>query len=480
MKRFFTLTALLFLMLLPSQAQQEVGSLLGYTNVNVQVKAATAGSGKVAVTPPDGGIEAFMEVFPFKHTLPVSTGEMVYFKVNGQPANGYFFGGWYLDDGDGKFDIAKDYTISQDLSSFVFLPVTYLKGYVEETSLFETEAEAKAATKPADAQAIIYAYFFNGATVAVDHYMDNCGTVEISKPVNTVGDEVTIKAIPAEGYQFEYWKTGYGSQWPTDQPNTSVSTEAEWTFTVKGGERYFAYFSAVDAPVLQFPEEGGWIATVFDKEWILHEQADATVYNFVLGDIVTNDQQQSYFNLDDEDAQYDVARLYSDARRGFGNKATLMYGKGKVRFTHYIPGLGFDRAFNILEWSGPKGITITDKDNAMGYHVYGFDATKKAFVKIGTTDLYSDDNAPQSIAVPANMCYICLEGMQIADPETDYIPTVIGMTAADYDHAIAGIEEIGSVQSATSDACYDLLGRRLQSQPVRGLYIRGGKKYVVK
>lgn len=480
MKKLFTLTAFVLFILTPSWAQQELGSLVGYTNVYVQVKGATDSSGKVAVTPPNGGIEAFMEVFPFRYTLPVSTGEMVYFKVNGQPAEGYFFGGWYLDNGDGVFDLATDYIISQNLSSMVFLPVAYLKGYVEETSLFETEAEAKAATKPAEPQATVFAYFFNGATVAVDYYMDNCGTVEINKPVNQVGDEVTIKAIPAEGYRFEYWKTGYESQWGTAQPNTSVSTEPEWTFKVKGGERYFAYFSAVNAPELQFPEEGGWITAVFDHDWILHEQADATVFNFVLDDIVTNDQQQSYFNLDDEDAKYDVVRLYSDSRRGYGNKATLIYGKGKVRFTHYIPGLGFDRALNILEWSGPQGITITDKDNALGYHVYVFDAAKKAFIKIGTTDLYSDDNAPQSIVVPANMCYICLEGMQIADPETDYIPTVIGMTPADYDHAIAGIKEIDSTASATSDACYDLLGRRLQSQPVHGLYIRGGKKYVVK
>lgn len=479
MKRLFT-TLFVCLLLGMSATAQELGTLQGYTNAFVRLQTVSAGSGKVtALAPNSTALKTYKETYDFKKVLPVAL-DMIYFNVYVKPTTDYMFGGWYLDDGDGVFDISKDELMEIDGEATLFLPVSLLKGYDGETTLYETEQAAAAAPAPQEPQALIFALFTNGATAMVDYHQEDCGTVEISKPVNAVGDEITIKAIPAEGYRFEYWKTGYGSQFYQTNRNTSVSEQAEWTFTVKGGEKYYAYFSAIDAPVLQFPEEGGWMALAMDHDWFLHEQANAMIYNLVMGDIITNEASQTYFNLDNQDAQFDVGRRYSDYRRGFGNKATLIWGKGEVHFTHYIPGLAFDRYNNILEWSGPKGITINDKNNVYGYHVYIYRPELNAFVEIGTTDSW-EENYTTSVTVPANTCYLCMEGNSLANLNKDeYIPKVIGMTAADYDNAVAGVEEV-KADKQQNTATYDLQGRRISdSQLSKGLYIINGKKVIVK
>jgi len=471
------LTALALFLALPFTAVAQDIELQGYTNVFIRVKAAFEGSGKVSVTPPTGGLETYKETVDFKKTLPVAL-DMVYFNVKCRASNGYTFAGLYIDDGDGVFDITKDALESTSESGLLFVPLSTL-GFADNYTPYPTEAEAQMAEMPSEPQAVVFAYFSNGATVAVDNYQEHCGTVEISNPINTVGDVVTVKAIPAEGYQFEYWKTAFGSQWGAPNPDTSVSHDAEWTFTVKGGERYYAYFSAVDAPVLQFPEEGGWMVGAFTKNWIMHEQSQGTSYCLVLSDIVTNDALQSYINLDDDDAKFDNVHQFSNAMRGYGNRASLVYGKGTVRFTHYIPGVGFDRRDNILEWSGSKPYTITDKDNAMGYHVYAFLPDREAFVKIGTTDNYEEEYTT-SVTVPANTCYLCLEGFDLADPQTGYIPQVIGLTPDAFDKAVAGVEEVAASRPAGRQPVFDLMGRQMGDTPVKGLYIKDGKKIIIK
>lgn len=488
MKRIFTLlmTALAVATFAPmSTAAQEMGELQGYVSVFVRVQASTPGTGRVAVTPPSGGLDTYKETVDFQRTLPVSMG-CVYFNIKARPNDGFKFGGWYIDDGDGVFDITKDTFDSDEEKSLIFLPLSYL-GFADDFEPYATEAEAKMAQQPTEPQMIIFARYTNGASVYVDYMQEHCGTVEISNPNNQKGDQVTIKAIPNEGYQFEYWKTGRGSQIFATNRDTSVSHDAEWTFTVEGGEIYYAYFSAIDAPVFNLPEEGGWVAAAFNHSWFLHEQADAMIYNPVMGDILTNADGQSFFNQDDEAAWYDNTRHFHNAMRGMGNNATLIYGRGEVRFTNYVPGLGFDRALNILEWSGNKPYTIQDKGNVHGYHVWAFKPELKAFVEIGTTDEYSDAYT-ESVTVPANTCYICLEGIEIADPVTDFIPTIIGLTPEDYDKAVLGIDETlhTSPFALHSSAVYDLQGRQLSnsqssnSQISKGLYIQGCKKFFVK
>ena len=482
MKKLLTLLSLFFLTLLPANSlrAQDIGSLQGYANIYVRLQVAVSGSGRVSATPPTGGLDTYKEVVDFKRTLPVAVNS-VYFNVKALADNGTFVG-WYLDNGDGQFNMNSDELISTEEKMLpMLIPISLLD--IEEEAIYETEAAAQQAAQPDQPQAIIFAFITNGASIAVDDSQESCGRVEISNPLNQPGDVVTIKAIPAQGFRFEYWKTGSGSQFFFGHKDTSVSKDAEYTFTVTGGEKYFAYFSAIDAPVLQFPAEGGWLATTFNTTWFLHELSDAYIYNPILTDVQTNADWQSFMNLDDQDALYDNTRKFVNAERGYGNAATLIYGKGTVRFTHRSINLGFDRKNNILEWSGAKGMTITDKNNDHGYHVYIFRDDLGAFIKIGTTDLFVDANAPTSITVPKNTCYICLEGYDIADPNTGYIPDVIGMTPEAYANAVAGIANTKSNPAAQPPVTiYDIMGRRVVgSQRHNGkLIIVNGKKTVSK
>ncbi|MBQ9645538.1 MAG: hypothetical protein IJV24_04145 [Prevotella sp.] len=479
MKKSFTLFMLMLLtvFLAPTAVDAQDITLEGYTNVYIRVQAAIEGSGRVSVTPPSGGLETYKETVDFQKTLPVAMSS-VSFNVKCRANSGYTYGGLYVDDGDGVFDITKDELISTSDAALVLLPLSTL-GLGDDYQLYATETEAQMGEKPTEAQVIIFANFSNGVTIAVDRYQEQCGTVEISKPVNAAGDVVTIKAIPAEGYQFEYWKTGYGSQWGAPVRDTSVSSEAEWTFTVQGGERYYAYFSAIDAPVLEFPEEGGWIAASFTANWLMHEQSEGISYCLTMDDIVTNDAMQTYLDIDNDDAKYDNIHRFINAERGYGNRASLVYGKGKVRFTHYIPGLGFDRVGNILEWSGTKPYTVNDRDNTLGYHVYVFRPDLEAFVRIGTTDSY-EEVYTTSVTVPANTCYLCMEGFDLADPITGYIPEVIGLSPEAFDKAVAGVETVQTSPVIGRQTVFDLMGRKMGGTPAKGLYIREGKKFVIK
>lgn len=210
-----------------SSAAQEMGELQGYVSVFVRVQASTPGTGRVAVTPPSGGLDTYKETVDFQRTLPVSMG-CVYFNIKARPNDGFKFGGWYIDDGDGVFDITKDTFDSDEEKSLIFLPLSYL-GFADDFEPYATEAEAKMAQQPTEPQMTIFARYTNGASVYVDYMQEHCGTVEISNPNNQKGDQVTIKAIPNEGYQFEYWKTGRGSQIFATNRDTSVSHDAEWT-----------------------------------------------------------------------------------------------------------------------------------------------------------------------------------------------------------------------------------------------------------
>ena len=48
------------------------------------------------------------------------------------------------------------------------------------------------------------------------------------------------------------------------------------TFTVKGGERLYAYFTAIDAPSVEMPADGAYRMVVFTQPWIM---TDLTMMN---------------------------------------------------------------------------------------------------------------------------------------------------------------------------------------------------------
>jgi len=492
---FFTSTckkaAVAAALLLTATSLQAQDGLQGYVNAYARVKAVTTGAGKVFVQKPGAtGLPSYKEVADFQDVLPVAMG-ICYFNAQAKAADGYTFVGWYMDiNGNGELDLDTDELVATDIKTTLFMAAADMMENPDD-EFYATEADARtAAVKPTSPRYTFFAFFSNGAFASTEYGQADCGNVSIDKPINSPGDVVTVTATPAEGYHFDYWKSHYGTTIETGQTDI-VSTDAQYTFTVKGGEKLYACFSADDAPYIDFPAEGGWMCLPFDAVWILHEQSNAMAYIFTINDIVEQDGQV-YLNSDNADALYDNTQIFRESSTT-QRIATLIYGHGRVYMSHRSQ-LGYGRV-NALEvhWSGAKTETIKDAGNANLYHVYAFDEVEQAFVEIGNTDYYVNPDAPTSVTVPSNTAYFYLPAYDLSDAlgGTGDLPTRINLKPAAFNNGIkdgeaiwyTGINEVQSTQNKVPFAdgtVYDLTGRRVQN-PTRGsMYIVNGKKVFVK
>lgn len=474
--------------LTPASAQN--AEAIGYVNAFIRVASTPDGGGTVTARLPNATTaDLYRATRDYKGVLPV--GEIVgagvaYLQVNARPADGYQFVGWYVDDGDGVFDPDKDELDTYLAETTIFFAAADFNGGSDEYPA--TEAAAKAVALPEQPQAIVFAYFTEGAYVYNEYDMDDFGSVSISNRGNKPGDQVTITATPAPGYHFEYWKTVPGSQLlEQDKEKFVFSRDNPCTFTVQGQEHLYAYYVADDAPTLEFPAEGGWKAMGTSAAWIIHEQSHAYSYTFTL-DEISRQQGRALFNTDKEDAIFDNTHIFSNNGTDW-NAGTLLWGRGTVRLAYSLYGRlinDYTRGNALLRWCDERGTTITDNGNANAYHVYAFSEVRQAFIHIGTTDIMADPTATTSITIPGNTAYICLSAydmMNIMDQQTRQMPQVIAFTAEGYDAAVTSIDEVLNSQTVNRKSLngqlYDLQGRRIQN-PVPGLYISNGKKLILK
>ncbi len=475
---------------------QEIGETQGYINMYVTAKVVPEGCGKVwlSANRPGQGLPVWKTTeSTLQRVMPISH-QYVAFYANAQTVGDYIFCGWYLDDGDGEFDITKDELVSTETESLLAFNILELTGSDE---YYETEAEANAAAKPTEPQAVLFALFTNGATAQPERNMEKFGQVVIDNPYNNIGDQVTITAIPEEGYQFEYWKTKKGTT-ILDSDKGIVSRQNPYTFTVQGGEKLYAYFSDIDAPTFEFPSEGGWKVLDFNNTtgvWVLHELSNAICYLFDLSDLVYENGQLS-LRSDDELSWYDSTQAYNTS---FTNRnATIVYGAGTVRFawslSKYYGGANviYGRLNNeMVQYTGSKPVTINDPDGAACYHFYRFDEELQGFYQFATTDFIAEPDAPESVTIPAQTAYIKISAYDLTDPSLglDFgyeIPTVIALSpkafepfvevATDIEKAAMNIteSEVGGMK------IYTLSGMKVTATDQPGIYIMNGRKVVVK
>ena len=485
MKNIFTLyttvLALLLSMLcmpLSVQAQDDV-DIEGYANIYVRVEAVPQGGGQVFPSYQEANMKLWRDAWDFKQPVPVGSimgfpVSMLYLYANAATADGYIFGGWYADNGDGVFNIEDDQLLSEDAEyvSLATLP--------EDTEIYPTQAAARNGSYPSEPSDLIFAYFTRGARVSLSYMQDdiyathaNCGTVWISNKANEPGDAVTIRAIPNDGFHFEYWQDA-------DFMGNVISRDNPYTFTVQGGEHFYAYFVADDAPVFNLPEEGGFAVANIGAPWVLTDEAmknGAHVLVMEAEDLVRTADGKIYLDMTNEEAQIDVAQL--------GDKPTLIYGKGQVSFAYKL-GYGMGRLENdLVKWSGSRGVSLTGDV----IYVYVFIPELGAFVQYGTTDEYHPDHVDK-VFVPAGLAYFSMSAFDLTD---DYgnIPTVIGLSPETYDKGVAGYDDamahLAAVEGVRTDSTtlrgqkvFTLSGVQVQSVPEQGLVIVGGKKSLLK
>ncbi|MBQ8097636.1 MAG: InlB B-repeat-containing protein [Prevotella sp.] len=489
MKKFFTQTfATLLLTTLALSTTQQVRAqddvdVVGYVNTFIKVKAVPQGGGQVFPFYQETNIKVWRDEWDFKQPVPVGSMMDTYFTMlylYAKPSldAGYTFAGWYLDDGDGEFDMDKDQLLSDKEEYLNLMAID------DGTSVYATQAEARAGAFPSEPTDVVFAYFSRGARVALSYYQDdyldlhaNCGTVWISKKVNEPGDEVTVRAIANDGYHFEYWQDA-------SEMGNIISRENPYTFTVKGGECLYAYFTADDAPSLTLPEEGGFAVLNTDEYWFLSDESilnGAHVLVMTADDMRRDADGRVYLDMDVEECHLDVAQK---------EEATIVYGKGEVRFSIHLLNVGFKRSHNdLVQWSGKTGISLSGDV----IYVYVFVPELGAFIQYGTTDDYSPKATP-TVSVPAGVAYFSMSAFDLTDDQ-GHIPSVIGFSPETYDSGVAegetalekllgklaGVEGM-QLNTATlrGQHVYTLSGVEVNTTPERGVYIVNGRKVVLK
>ncbi len=110
--------------------------------------------------------------------------------------------------------------------------------------------------------------------VMVSSADEHMGTVSSSVPTGQVaeGSEMTVSAIPAEGYRFRHWSTDGGAVVSTDNP---------YTFTVDANIHLFAIFEAIEPQAIEDVSGADVIVYSTDSKIIVKgaENLDVYVYD---------------------------------------------------------------------------------------------------------------------------------------------------------------------------------------------------------
>ena len=463
---------------LPLQVQAQEFTTVGYTNIWLDVKAAPKGGGKVFVNYQQSSQKAWRDEWSFKQ--PISVTEYVgtyiialFLYAQPAAADGYTFAGWYKDNGDGVYDIETDEFLSLNEE------YTMMTTLDDDITIYDTQAAAKSGQQPTKSEATVFAYFTRGASVSVAYYQDdapmhaNCGTVFTSKSVTEPGDELTIRALPNDGFQFEYWADA-------SRLGNPVSRENPYTFTVQGGEQLYAYFTAIDAPEYDFPEEGGYKTILVNDTWVLTDEsqkAGAIACVMAPEDLTRTTDGKVYLDASKDEARYEVTQW-----RG---APTILYGKGKVRYAYKMQ-YGFARSSDpLVKWSG-NGTTVSGDIT----YVYAFIDELGAFIEIGNTNTMLNPDAPTSVDVPARLAYMSLPAFDLTDDEGN-IPSVIGLSPETFDSGMAGRDDAlerltailgvhADVRTVKGQKIYTLSGVRVEKTAEKGVYIVNGKKVLIK
>ncbi len=469
MKTFLTLkrnglAIVLFLIAATSSVAQDIG-VSSY--VNAFVRATAVGNGTVALTSAENsGLLVYRDVRDYKSQFPVVMGTQVVLLGHAKATDDSKFYGWFLDDGDGQFDITKDELVTTDQeSAFLSFPIEMLGEYAVE---YESANDAKkVANFPDEPQILFFAYFFKGVSVDINFHQNKHGTVDIDKFPNAAGDKVTVEAFPADGYEFLYWKDRMDPEGAV-----IISEENPYTFVVDKPQTLYAVFHDLNAPSIEFPAEGGFKAMFFDEPWVFDERDDVMVYVLTLNELKAHDGGRTYFDLTVEDSHYDITQKYNDT-------ATLMYGKGTARLL-YREQNGYSRANPVVKWAA-KGTTVKEGADAVPVYVYVFDEGLGAFLQYGHTDFHQHpESAQKVIELPEDVAYASIDAVSLTDDEGN-IPTLIAMSPEAYDQIVTAIEGVSPKQTMLGQTkIYTLSGVEVKATDKPGIYVVNGRKVAVK
>ena len=454
------LLALLFPLAMSAVGQDEATDDIieeaenGYAKVYIEVKAVPADkTGKVLKLSKTTSQIVWLTdwVLPSSSTLAAQknatveisegSGKFYLWTIAGQTDSSYKLASFYLDNGDGEFDMSEDEQLTvgayneagnlvvMDNTAAVGSAPNYLIAFSSTlVDVYETQEVAVSSTLPDKPQILIYAYYSNGDFASVTDATSQFGTATVSDPFNKPGDEITLTATPYEGYEFAYWKD------QLTEGGSIVSRDNPMTVTVVGGKTYYAVFHQTDAPTLEFPEEGGFMMVESNKVWEADEFSDFVNYLLNADDVVEQNGRL-VLNLDEADG---LTIPNTKKVKTIGTTTSswwewrcpnFVYGKGKVKMAFQrASGAADGRSGSrvILATEPGKNVTLsTGGTNKFTGTVYLWNEQRQAFLRLG--DTYEG----RTVVVPANSSYLIVRD----ENQTDY--QAVGTSADAYDDGVA-------------------------------------------
>lgn len=269
------------------------------------------------------------------------------------------------------------------------------------------------------------------------------GSATASKTVNYVGDNIQLKATPAdERCHFSKWVRKSDGKEFLDNP---------LFVDVTGAEEYFAYFDCDSATVLS-SKEGEYFVWYDDDSHTVTTSDETTIYAF------SNDGLQ----VTDEGNFYVEPRTNSTTF--YAGAPMVVYVKGDAYACRTPQFNSFYSLTNPLAlWSGEEGLASSEIDPVNSYFVVN--AEKQQFVLL--------DDVSAGIA-PKTM-YLALPTLSNFGED---VPSIIywSKEAASAD----GISQVEIEKAEQTGKVYNINGVRIESLGRNGIYIIDGKKYVNK
>lgn len=262
---------------------------------------------------------------------------------------------------------------------------------------------------------------------------DKFGDISINKVVNDLGDQLTIKAVPADSKcHFDRWTLN----------GQTVSTDAEYHIMVTDSARYVAHFTCDTARFINFPAEGGWMPYYnYDQHTTISENACTYAFHstYVEG------APDSTF-IPPYMAMVNIQRNYP----------TYIYGKGEVVLTFENDDL-YSHETLLNRWSGDNGVSVDTLDPRNAYYIADMDAHRL--------------NRVSGVVAP-NQIYV-----SVPDSFLTEIPDVLFFSAEDAKNA-TGIEAVKAIDVKGLGRVYTIEGREVALPEENKLYIIDGKKVI--
>lgn len=356
-----------------------------------------------------------------------------------QPAAGYKLAGFSqaTADENGEF-VFSDSIISTSLPATLTASSSYTDNPTGDQSVTSDSATVST-LMPLDPETQFYA-LFTKVTVEYAAGQSSLGKLSISKVCNDTGDEITVKATPANDQcKFDRWTID----------GKTVSTDASYSMTVQDTATIVAHFTSEYAKTYDLGT-GKWFFVHSDSmDYSIPDNVSSYTFNANRTHISAKGSYSTPFR-----AGYNLP----------ASQAHICYGAGEVTLVASKADYVYPDENSLNRWSGDNGVMVDTLD--VQHHYYMFDGPAK---KLDLVDAGSVIPAQQVfVGIPDSL----FTNAGLSAPQTIYTDSASAANAA------TGISSVKKAVLPGLGQIYTLDGRRVNAMRHDGVYVVDGRKVI--